>query len=144
MCGFSVDAVDHIELYVEDQIRSIKWYDEIFGFKIIKELEFWSKSKGGPLFIGNMKNNIKIALFKGNQRNDGSIRRIAFSVSGKNFLYFLHRLSDSPVFSFEKKITKDNVVDHDISYSIYFNDPDGNKLELTSYDYDLLHKHFSS
>ena len=73
MCGFSVDAVDHIELYVEDQIKSIKWYDEIFGFKIIKELEFWSKSKGGPLFIGNMKNNIKIALFKGNRENDGSI-----------------------------------------------------------------------
>ena len=144
MSGFSVDAIDHIELYIEDQAKSVKWYNEIFGFKIIKEFEFWSKSEEGPLFVGNTENNVKLALFKGTRANDGSIRRIAFRVSGKNFLSFLGKLSDSPVFPFGKKIPKDNVVDHEISYSIYFNDPDGNKLELTSYDYDLLHKHFSS
>ena len=143
MSGFSVDAVDHIELYVEDQEKSVKWYDEIFGFEIIKELEFWSKSEDGPLFVGNKENNIKLALFKGTRVNDGSIRRVAFRVSGKGFLSFLDKLKNSPVFSFGKKITKDNVVDHEISYSIYFNDPDGNKLELTSYDYDLLYKQFS-
>lgn len=143
MCGFSVEAVDHIELYVEDQEKSVKWYDDTFGFKVIKELEFWSKSEDGPLFVGNKENSIKLALFKGTRANDGSIRRVAFRVSGKGFLSFLDCLNDSPVFSFGKKITKDSVVDHEISYSIYFNDPDGNKLELTSYDYDYLHKNFS-
>ena len=30
----------------------------------------------------------------------------------------------------KEKVTKEQVVDHDLSYSIYFDDPDGNKLEL--------------
>ena len=143
MSDFSIDAVDHIELYVKDQTKSVKWYDKIFGFKVIKELEFWSENEDGPLFVGNKENSIKLALFKGTRTNNGSIRRIAFRISGTGFLLFLDCLKDFPIFSFGKKITKDNVVDHEISYSIYFNDLDGNKLELTSYDYDLLHRHFS-
>ena len=43
------------------------------------------------------------------------------------------------LFSLGKKIEKQSVIDHEISYSIYFNDLDGNKLELTSYDYEFLH-----
>ena len=103
MSDISVEAVDHIEIYVEDQNKAAKWYDEIFGFKIIKELEFWSKKDDGPLFVGNLDNNIKIALFRGNKDNDGSIRRIAFRISGKHFLSFLNRLSTIPVFSLGKK-----------------------------------------
>ena len=139
MSNFSIEAIDHIEIYVEDKEKTVKWYDEIFGFKVISELEFWSQNDGGPLFIGNLDNNIKVALFKGNKDNDGSISRIAFRVSGKDFISFLDRLSTIPVFSLGKKIEKHNVIDHEISYSIYFNDPDGNKLELTSYDYEFLH-----
>ena len=139
MSNFSIEAIDHIEIYVEDQAKAAKWYDEIFGFKIIKELEFWSKNNGGPLFVGNLNNNIKIALFQGNKDNNGSIRRIAFRVSGKHFLLFLNSLSTIPVFSLGKKLEKQSVIDHEISYSIYFNDLDGNKLELTSYDYEFLH-----
>lgn len=139
MNTFLVDAIDHIEIYVEDQEKTAKWYDKVFSFKIISELEFWSRHDDGPLFIGNLENNIKIALFQGNKDNDGSIRRIAFRVSGKDFLFFLDRLSTVPVFSLGKRIERHNVIDHEISFSVYFNDPDGNQLEITSYDYNFLH-----
>ena len=88
--------------------------------------------------VGNNDGNIKLALFKGNKENDGSIRRIAFRTSGMEFISFLNRLEMIPVFSLGQKIEKHNIVDHDISYSIYFNDPDGNKLEITSYDHEYL------
>ncbi|WP_420710230.1 hypothetical protein [Nitrosopumilus sp.] len=113
----------------------------MFGFHLLKELEFWS-ANSGPVFIGNKDGNIKIALFKGNKENDSSIGRITFRTSGKEFISFLNRLETVPVFSLGQKIDKHNVVDHDISFSIYFNDPDGNKLELTSYDHEYLHSKF--
>jgi catechol-2,3-dioxygenase len=30
------------------------------------------------------------------------------------------------------------LVDHTVSWSLYFQDPDGNPFEITSYDYDLV------
>ncbi len=138
MTDFSIEGIDHIEIFVKDRTKAAKWYEEIFEFKIIKELEFWSKNNGGPLFVGDLNNNIKIALFKGNKDNDGSINRMAFRSSGKNFVEFINRLEDMKLFFKENKITKGNIVDHDIAYSIYFEDHDGNKLELTCYDHDFV------
>jgi len=42
------------------------------------------------------------------------------------------------VFFLKHRVTKENLVDHEISYSIYFEDLDGNKLELTCYEYDFV------
>lgn len=137
MTDFSIEGIDHVEMFVKDRTKAAKWYEEIFGFKIIKELEFWSKNNG-PLFVGDPNNDIKIALFKCNRDNDGSINRMAFRSSGKSFVDFINRLNGMKLSFKENKITKESIVDHDISYSIYFQDPDGNKLELTCYDHDFV------
>ena len=137
MTDFLIEGIDHIEIFVKDRTKAAKWYEEIFGFKIIKELEFWSKNNG-PLFVGNPNNNIKIALFKGSKDSDGSINRMAFRSSGKNFVGFINRLDGMKLFFKENKVTTGNIVDHDIAYSIYFEDLDGNKLELTCYDHDYV------
>ena len=42
------------------------------------------------------------------------------------------------LFCLKDKVTRADVVDHDLSYSLYFDDPDGNKLEITSYDHDYI------
>jgi catechol-2,3-dioxygenase len=63
---------------------------------------------------------------------------MVFRTTGEKFVDFLKHLDDLELFFIRDKVTKDNVVDHDISFSIYFDDPDGNKLELTSYDYDFV------
>ena len=138
MTDFSIEGIDHIEIFVKDRTKAAKWYEEIFGFKIIKELEFWLKNNG-PLFVGNPNNNVKIALFKGNNKdNDGSINRMAFRSSGKNFVDFINRLDSVKLFFKENKVTRKDIVDHDVAYSIYFEDPDGNRLELTCYDHDFV------
>ena len=136
MSDFSIEDVDHIEIFVEDRIKAAKWYEKIFGLSIIKEYELWSSI--GPLFIGNKDKSVKLAMFEGKKDNDGSINRMAFRASGKNFVDFITRLDDMQVFFLKHRVTKENLVDHEISYSIYFEDLDGNKLELTCYEYDFV------
>ena len=78
-------------------------------------------------------------MFVGVKEIDGSIRRIAFSVSGQDFVKFLDNMKQNPVYYHGRKLSSTSYVDHDISYSVYFEDIDGNKLELTSYDYNYSH-----
>ncbi len=136
MYDFSIEDIDHIEMFVSDREKAAKWYEEIFGLKPIKELEMWSKI--GPLFIGNKDRSVTLAIMNGKKENDGSINRMAFRTTGEKFVEFLNRVDSLDLFFLQEKITKAQVVDHDLSYSIYFDDPDGNKLELTCYDYDYL------
>jgi catechol 2,3-dioxygenase-like lactoylglutathione lyase family enzyme len=82
----------------------------------------------------------KIALFAGDpQTADVGWRRVAFRASGQAFLAFLERLDAFPVFDQNgAQIAAADVVDHDVSWSIYFTDPYGNRLEITTYDYDEI------
>ncbi|MDH3339996.1 MAG: VOC family protein [Nitrosopumilus sp.] len=137
MADFSIEGIDHIEIFVKDRAKASKWYEEIFGFQIIRELKFWSENNG-PLFVGDLNNDIKIALFEGSKDNNSSINRIAFRTSGEKFVDFINRLDNMELFFLKDKVTKKKIVDHDLSYSIYFDDPDGNKLELTCYDHDFV------
>ena len=123
-------------MFVSDREKSAKWYESIFGLKPIQELEIWSKI--GPLFIGNKSRTITLALMNGKKDNDGSINRIAFRTTGENFIDFLNRVDNMGLFFLKENVTKEQVVDHDLSYSIYFDDPDGNKLELTCYNHDYV------
>ena len=136
MTDFSIDDIDHIEMFVKDRLKAAKWYEEIFGLQPIQELDMWSKI--GPLFIGNKDRSVTLAIMNGTKENDGSINRMAFRTSGKKFLDFLNRVDGMNLFLLKDKVTKYKLVDHDISFSIYFDDPDGNKLELTCYDYDYV------
>jgi catechol-2,3-dioxygenase len=80
----------------------------------------------------------KLALFEGKpQEGNVGWRRVAFKVTGAAFLRFLNRLEDAPVRSASgSMVTAEDVVDHDVSFSIYFADPYGNRLEVTTYDHD--------
>ena len=136
LTNFSIEDIDHIEMFVSNREKAAKWYEEIFGLKPIEELEMWSKI--GPLFIGNKDRSVTLAIMNGKKENDGSINRMAFRTTGEKFIDFLNRIDGLNLFFLNEKVTKEHVVDHDLSYSIYFDDPDGNKLELTCYDHDYL------
>ena len=79
----------------------------------------------------------KVALFRGTpQAENVGWRRVAFRVSGAAFLEFLDRLDDVPVVSSGgSTVTAGDTVDRDVCWSIYFADPYGNRLEITTYDY---------
>ncbi len=136
MPDFAIQGVDHIEMFVSDRLKAAKWYEKIFGFRPIQELDAWSRT--GPLFVGNREKTVVLAMMDGTRDSDGSINRVAFRTTGAGFTDFVKSLGEMGLFCLKDKVTRADVVDHDLSYSLYFDDPDGNKLEITSYDHDYI------
>jgi catechol 2,3-dioxygenase-like lactoylglutathione lyase family enzyme len=131
--GFSVEQIDHVEVLVPDVNEAAAWYERVLGLTPVANLP-WTE----PLMISSDGGSTKLALFEGKpQEGNVGWRRVAFKVTGAAFLRFLNRLEDAPVRSASgSMVTAEDVVDHDVSFSIYFADPYGNQLEVTTYDHD--------
>ena len=121
-----LEGIDHVAMGVCDVERSAKWYTEVLGFERLHE-GVWG---GVPTFIG--KGNTGIALFPASQEAKPSAHReirmlhLAFRADHKNFLVAQRELKKHGIkFEFQ---------DHEISHSIYFRDPDGHQLEITTYE----------
>jgi len=123
--------IDHIHIFVADRQEALKWYRTVLGLEPVKNLLFWAKT--GPLTIGNEEGSIHIALFKGEPKENRSV--VAFNTSGKEFINWHKKTNDVADGNIE-------VVDHSVSFSIYFEDPYGNPYEITSYDYEILENHY--
>lgn len=123
---FEIDALDHVALAVRDVEKSAVWYCDVLGFK--REHEgMWG---GTPVFVG--KGDAAIALFPIRARSTSSSRggarvlHFALRTDRKNFLAAQRELKQRGIeFEFE---------DHEVSHSIYFRDPDGHKIEITTYE----------
>jgi catechol 2,3-dioxygenase-like lactoylglutathione lyase family enzyme len=123
-----LEGIDHVALAVRDVERSANWYVEVLGFER-RYQEMWD---GIPTFIA--KGNTAIALFPANpnasstpsHREDIGMLHLAFRANRKNFLSAQEEL--------ERRDIKFEFQDHEISHSIYFRDPDGHHLEITTYD----------
>jgi catechol-2,3-dioxygenase len=111
---------------VRDVERSANWYVEVLGFERLHE-GVWG---GVPTFVG--KRNTGIALFPASEdskpRGHREIRllHLAFRADRENFLSAQDELN--------KRGIKFEFQDHEISHSIYFHDPDGHQLEITTYE----------
>ena len=89
-----IERVDHVELLVPDRYEAARFYKVIFGFEIRRDLEFWAQDQNGPLMISPVTGGPKLALFDGEpptSSDSGGFRRIAFGVSGADFLGFAER-----------------------------------------------------
>jgi catechol 2,3-dioxygenase-like lactoylglutathione lyase family enzyme len=123
-----LDGIDHVAMGVRDIERSAKWYIDVLGFERLHD-GVWD---GVPTFVG--KGNTGIALFpaKLDTKSTASDHRglrmlhLAFRANRENFLAAQHEL--------EKRGIKFEFQDHEISHSIYFRDPDGHALEITTYE----------
>jgi catechol 2,3-dioxygenase-like lactoylglutathione lyase family enzyme len=123
-----LEGIDHVAMGVRDIERSTKWYIDVLGFERLHD-GMWN---GVPTFIG--KGNTGIALFPANQEPKTSAHReirmlhLAFRADRENFLAAQQEL--------EKRGIKFEFQDHEIAHSIYFRDPDGHQLEITTYQVD--------
>ena len=146
--------IDHVEVFVPDRYEAAGWYADVLGLEILKQHEHWA-DEGGPLMISPDAGNTMVALFEGQRRNapdvdaDGiraGLRRIAFRVDASAFKDFLANLETMELFASSDRsdrVKSSDVVDHDKAWSIYFCDPYGNKLEVTTYDYEEVKKTMS-
>jgi catechol 2,3-dioxygenase-like lactoylglutathione lyase family enzyme len=139
---FQVDQIDHVELFVPDRYEAARWYERTLGLKVIPEYERWAQPEGGPLMIGTPHGGTKLALFSGKPRGDretAGFHRVAFRVGGRGFLRFLDRLQEVAIFDEQgKQLGADAVVDHGQAFSIYFHDPYGHRLEITTYEPEVV------
>ena len=122
----TIDRFDHIHVYVSDRAAAESWYERVFGFRRIDDLAFWA-TDGGPLVIANESGSVHIALFERPPKPNHST--IALHVSREAFLAWLPHARAELGTTLEP-------VDHDVCWSVYFSDPDGNPYEITSFDYD--------
>lgn len=122
------EGIDHVALSVRDVERSAQWYIDVLGFEKRHE-GMWS---GVPTFIG--KGKTAIALFPvrdteariAPRRASITMLHLALRATRKNFLKAQEELKTRGIFF--------HFQDHEISHSIYFRDPDGHELEITTYE----------
>ena len=125
---FKIEALDHVALSVRDVERSAQWYAEVLDFKRLHK----DKWNGIPVFVGNR--DAAIALFPASEEvgsasdDRAAVRTLhfAFRADRENFL----RAQDE----LKKRAIAFDFQDHEISHSIYFRDPDGHQIEITTYE----------
>ena len=125
---FELEGIDHVALAVRDVAASARWYIDVLGF----EPRYEGMWNGVPVFVG--KGRTALALFPAHKAALPPTSRgerigmlhLAFGATRAEFLAAQADLKSRGIsFSFQ---------DHEISHSIYFRDPDGNDLEITTYE----------
>lgn len=135
---FRVEQIDHVELFVPDRRAAAAWYQRVLGLSVIPEYEHWARDPRGPLMISSDAGSTKLALFEGEpqgSRETAGFHLVAFRVRAEGLARFIARLPDLNLVDHHgRRVTGASVVDHTGARSIYFCDPFGHRLELTTYE----------
>lgn len=126
--SFAVDRIDHVEVFVCDIDSAIRWYAHVLGLTLLHR---WEPE---PAMIG--ADETMLALFRakpGSPATAGSRSR-----EGLGWHRVAWRTTKVGFEAAQRQLTECGIgfrgpVDHDIAWSIYFDDPDGNHLEITYY-----------
>ena len=125
---FELEGLDHVALAVRDVERSAAWYVDVLGF----ERRYHGMWEGVPVFVASDKT--AIALFPA-----GSARaNQSFSHKPSGMLHLALRANRKNFAAAQRDLTNRGIAfhfqDHEISHSIYFRDPDGYEIEITTYE----------
>jgi catechol 2,3-dioxygenase len=124
--AFRLERLDHVSLNVSDRARSIVWYRDVLGLPLMNApgADDW------PTFMGAF--GVCIGLFQAESDSpprapeSTGLRHVAFMVGRDDLTRAQAHLERQGVaFRFE---------DHGSSHSVYLDDPDGNVIELTTYE----------
>ena len=123
---------------VPDRYEAAAWYAEHLGFEVVEPYEVWAKVGGGPLHLSADGGRSGLALFeRGGAHADFKLEiGVAFAVDAESFVAFASSLEERELADGRGgRIHADSVVDHDLCYAFYFEDPYGNAFELDCYDH---------
>lgn len=140
-----IGAIDHVELFVDNRDAAAEWYGRMFGFRVLESFRDWAQPAGGPLMISADGGRTKLALFAGptpRERLPIGFRRLALRADAEAFARFVTSASEGAAQGARPRngVMPPDVVDHDLALSVYFNDPWGHPLELTTYEADAARK----
>ena len=124
-----LDGIDHVHVYVRSWDEAESWYGDVLGFTPLEKFRVWAVD-GGPLTLEDPGGTVHLALFESDRPPTSTI---AFGASGEQFLAWKEHLEQHGL---ELRVT-----DHDLAWSMYFQDPFGNLHEITTYDHDHVRTH---
>ena len=123
-----INKVGHVVLRVADVDASVAFYRDALGMEVVRSVE------RGMAFLSFGTQHHDIALFQ--DKGDGSrgsngLAHIAFQIEG----------GDAELKELHQRLVKvgapiANITDHGMTHSVYFNDPDGNRLEIFAEVFD--------
>ena len=128
-------TLDHVELFVPDRDEAAVWYAKVLGCEHVEGTERWADNPDGPLMVSPDGGKTKLALFTGEAqgaRDTAGFHRVAFRTSGAAWSRFAAGLLEQGIPA--------RVVDHGTALSVYFNDPWGHHLEVTTYEADEVRR----
>ena len=123
-----VEGIDHVALAVRDVAASVTWYRQVLELERVHE-DVWGDF---PAMVGI--GSTSLALFPIQDENPKpppgrdtvAMRHVAFRAGRASFEAAKAHLGTLGIeFEFQ---------DHDIAHSIYFVDPDGHQIEITTYE----------
>jgi len=124
-----VQHIDHVAIAVSDLDRSKAWYEKHLGLTH-RFADLW---EGAPIMMG--AGDTAVALFEAEDAHARNptpnwMLHLAFRVDRAGFLEGRDELAAEGIAVRE--------VEHENCRSLYFKDPDGHLLELTTYEIDGL------
>lgn len=119
-----VMRLDHIALRVVDMARAVAWYCEVLGFEQ-RYADVWDR----PVML--MAGDAGIALFDADPHALPSSGNVGLS-------HFALHVSRRAFTDAQAYFTTNNIAftyeDHVVCHSLYLHDPDGYRVELTTYE----------
>ncbi|MGH2574664.1 MAG: VOC family protein [Ignavibacteria bacterium] len=123
-----VQHLDHVAITVKDLERSVKWYQDVLNL----EQRYKDEWEGVPIMM--CAGDTCVALFKSSNsnplpppgRDTISMMHLAFRTDRKNF--------ENAQVELKRRRIEFEFADHGVSHSIYFHDPDGHEIEITTYE----------
>jgi len=140
----SVVDVDHIVLWVDDFERSLEFYTDVLGFDAVRAEEFHTgkarfpsiRINGRTIFDimerGELLSLVQNFTGSGDCIGDAAINHVCLSMSASEYTSISKRLVENGV---DLHPGGENVfgAQGQAVRSVYFNDPDGNVLEIRYY-----------
>ena len=126
----NINGIDHIHVFVTDRAQACRWYSEVLGLMPVAHFAAWADD-GGPLTVGSADGSVHLALFERPAATNRAT--IALGVSGPALLRWQSHLQNVLGITVA-------LVDHQLSWSLYFSDPDGNPFEVTSTEYESVQR----
>lgn len=138
MGHFKMGSLDHMHLVVPDRDEAAAWFERNLGFETVDAYRQWAEVEGGPLHISADGGRSGLALFQAQRGHTAAPIPIgiAFQVDAESFMDFARGLEKTEIRDAQgEPLRAASVVDHDLCYAFYFQDPWGNPFELDCYDH---------